>query len=163
MPASDTALDARSFCPGCGYTLAGLPVPGTCPECSRRYFGAIRWTQPPPPSTLQNLHSFCGPLLWFFISFAAINLGHHTSFTLTLCLYLFAMPTLIFTVFAAPFWPFLASSKWLLRNAPPGLPNIGTFHAISAVNRTAWVFFVISVIGMPVPLLVTVVYAYFRF
>ncbi len=160
MPAPD-ALDSTSFCPGCGYTLAGLSVPGTCPECSRRYFGANRWVAPAPPSTLDNLHSFCAPLLWFFAGFIAIHVAAHTSKTLTLVLYLFAMPSIVFGVFASLVWPFFASSKWLRRNAPPGLSNIGTFHAISAVNRTAWVFFVISVIGMPVPLVVTIAYFYF--
>ncbi len=162
MAAPETKLDSSSYCPGCGYTLAGLSVPGTCPECSRRYFGANRWVQPAPPSTLENLYSFCAPQLWFFAAFIAIHLAFHTSFTLSLIINVLAIPCLLIANFTAPVWPFFASSKWLRRNAPPGLQNIGTFHAISAMNRPAFIFFVISVIGMPVPFLVTAVYLYFR-
>ncbi len=161
MPAALPTLDSHSYCPGCGYTLAGLRVPGTCPECSRRYFCTNRWAPPPPPSTLENLNSFCGPLLWFFAAFVAVNFLYPKSATLTFILCLFALPTILFTICAAPFWPFLASSKWLRRNAPPGFSNIGTFDAIARTNHTAYIFFVISVFGMPVPMLATAIYLYF--
>ena len=68
-PELQTVTIEVGVCPTCEYALKGQPVPGTCPECGKKYTNQAELPMRAKPSAFKICLLYGWPLVFFVLSF----------------------------------------------------------------------------------------------